>query len=115
MPYSGAPTESARGRGRCWCWQQLLGRERRGLHRRIAETIEQLFARSPEPRLEDLAYHFSEAGEWAKALEYAERAGARADALYAPASAVEQYARAIEAARRQAIPPPLRLHRARGL
>jgi len=75
----------------------LLGRERRGLHRRIADTIEQLFAKSPEPRLEDLAYHFSEAGEWAKALEYAERAGARADALYAPASAVEQYARAIEA------------------
>ena len=31
-------------------YQQLLGRERRGLHRRIAETLEQLFANSPEPQ-----------------------------------------------------------------
>jgi DNA-binding CsgD family transcriptional regulator/tetratricopeptide (TPR) repeat protein len=96
-------------------YEQLLGRERHGLHRRIAETIEQLFANSPEPRLEDLAYHFSEAGDFTKALVYAERAGERADALYAPASAAEQYSRAIEAARLLAMPLPPRLHRARGL
>jgi DNA-binding NarL/FixJ family response regulator len=96
-------------------YEQLLGRERRGVHRRIADTIERQFANSPEPRLEDLAYHFSEAGDWAKALVYAERAGERADALHAPASAVEYYARAIEAARMQAIPVPPRLHQARGV
>jgi DNA-binding CsgD family transcriptional regulator/tetratricopeptide (TPR) repeat protein len=96
-------------------YEQLLGRERRTLHRRVGETIEQLFAGSPEPRLEDLAYHFSEAGDWTKALLYAERAGERADALHAPAGAIEHYARAIEAARLQAIPVPPRLHRARGL
>jgi DNA-binding CsgD family transcriptional regulator len=95
--------------------QQLLGRERRGVHRRIAETLEQLVANSPEPRLEDLAYHYSEAGVWTKALVYAERAGERAEALYAPSSAVEHYARAIEAARQQGLPPLPRLHRARGL
>jgi hypothetical protein len=39
-----------------------------------------------EPQLEDLAYHFSEAGEWAKALPYAEQAAVQAEALYAPAS-----------------------------
>jgi tetratricopeptide (TPR) repeat protein len=96
-------------------YEPLLGRERRALHRRVGETIEQLFAGAAEPRLEDLAYHFSEAGDWAKALVYAERAGERADALYAPAAAVEHYARAMEAARRQAMPVPPRLHRARGL
>jgi tetratricopeptide (TPR) repeat protein len=96
-------------------YEQLLGRERRALHGRVGETIEQLFAGSPEPRLEDLAYHFSEAGDWTKALIYAERAGERADALHAPSGAVEHYARAIEAARLQAIPVPARLHRARGL
>jgi DNA-binding CsgD family transcriptional regulator/tetratricopeptide (TPR) repeat protein len=96
-------------------YEQLLGRERRGVHRRIADTLERLSADSPDPRLDDLAHHFSEAGAWAKALVYAERAGARADALYAPASAAEHYARAIEAARRQGVPVPARLHRARGL
>jgi DNA-binding NarL/FixJ family response regulator len=96
-------------------YAQLLGRERRGLHRRIADTLERLYANSPEPRLEDLAYHFYEAGEWAKARVYAERAGERADALYAPASAVEQYARAIDATQLEAIPQSARLHRARGL
>jgi DNA-binding CsgD family transcriptional regulator/Tfp pilus assembly protein PilF len=96
-------------------YEQLLGRERRSVHRRVAETIEQLFANSPESRPQDLAFHFSEAGDWEKALVYAERAGERADALHAPASAVEHYANAIEAARLQAIPPSPRLHRARGL
>jgi DNA-binding NarL/FixJ family response regulator len=96
-------------------YQQLLGRERRGLHRRIAETLERLFATLPESRLEDLAYHYSEAGVWGKALAYAERAGDRASALYAPTSAVEHYTRALEAARLQAMAPPLQLLRARGL
>jgi DNA-binding CsgD family transcriptional regulator/tetratricopeptide (TPR) repeat protein len=96
-------------------YEQVLGRERRSVHRRIAETIEQQPANAPEPSLEDLAYHFSEAGDWPKALEYATRAGERADALCAPAGAVEHYARAIEAARAQRIPVPPRLHRARGL
>ena len=53
------------------------------------ESIEQMSAASPEPRLEDLAYHFSEGGDWVKALLYAERAGERADALHAPAGAVD--------------------------
>ena len=60
-------------------YQQLLGRERRGLHQRIAVTLEQLVATSHQPRLEDLAYHYSEAGVWNKALAYAERAGQRTD------------------------------------
>jgi DNA-binding NarL/FixJ family response regulator len=96
-------------------YQRLLGRERRGLHRHIADTLEQRFATSLEPRLEDLAYHYSEARVWDKALAYAERAGRRADALYAPISAVAHYTRALEAARRQGIAAPRDLLRARGL
>jgi DNA-binding NarL/FixJ family response regulator len=96
-------------------YQQLLGRERRGLHRRIADTLEQGFATPLEPRLEDLAYHFSEAGVWDKAFTYAERAGKRAAGLYAQTSAVEHYTRALEAAQRQGIAAPRSLLRARGL
>ena len=94
---------------------QLLGRERREFHRRVGQAIEQVAESSGGSGLEDLAYHFLEAGDWPRAVTYGERAGGRADALGAPASAVEQYARAIEAARRQPIPVPSRLYRARGM
>jgi DNA-binding CsgD family transcriptional regulator len=96
-------------------YDQLLGRERRGVHRRIAVALERVSAGASGPRLDDLAYHFFEAGEWASALVYAERAGARADALYAPASAAEHYSRAIEAGRRQGVAVSPRLYAARGL
>ena len=96
-------------------YRQLLGRERRGVHRRIGDILEQSSGSSRDAKLEDLAYHFAEAGVWDKALEYAEQAGERADALYAPTSAVAHYALAIDAARMDGIPPPARLHRARGL
>ncbi len=96
-------------------YEQLLGRERRGVHLRIAAALEQMSAGSVDPRLDDLAYHFFEAREWARALVYAERAGARADALYAPASAAGHYSRAIEAGRRQGVAVPPRLYAARGL
>jgi DNA-binding NarL/FixJ family response regulator len=96
-------------------YASLLARERRALHRQIAQTIERLHAAAIAEHLEDLAYHCSEAGEWAKALEYAAHAGERARALSAPRAAVEQYTRAIAAAHHLALPPSPRLHRARGL
>src|SRR5438270_6739503 len=47
---------------------QLLVRERRALHRTIAETCESLYASSVEPHLADLASHFLPAGVWHGAL-----------------------------------------------
>ncbi len=94
----------------------LLVRERLALHRTIAETMEQLYVDSPDPHLADLAYHFYEAGEWAKALVYAQRAGEKAQSLYAPRAAIEQFTHALEAARwlPERTPRP-DLYRARGL
>ena len=79
---------------------ELLARERLALHRTVAEIAEQLYADSLDQHLDDLAYHFSEAAFWPKALAYARRAAERAQRLYAPRAAVEQLSRAIGACRR---------------
>ena len=55
----------------------LLERERRLLHRGIADAIERLYGSSPDARLDDLAAHFFAAGAWPQALEAARGAGAR--------------------------------------
>jgi DNA-binding CsgD family transcriptional regulator len=94
---------------------ELLARERKTLHRTIAETFERLYASTLEAHLADLASHFSEAGAWEKALEYGQRAGEQAQALYAPQAAIEHFTRALDAARHLSLTPPASLYRARGL
>jgi DNA-binding CsgD family transcriptional regulator len=95
-------------------YRQLLLRERKALHRTIAETIEQLFAATLDAHLTELAYHFYEAGVWEQALSYAQRAGERAQALYVPRVAIEQFTRALKATHHVAAAPLARLYRLRG-
>ncbi len=95
-------------------YRQLLLRERKGLHRAIAETLEQLFALALDAHLTEVAYHFYEAGIWEKALVYAKRAGERAQALYAPRIAIEQFTRALKAAHHVKSEPLAPLYRLRG-
>lgn len=92
----------------------LLARERAALHRAIAQEAEGAYAGALDPHVADLAYHYFEAGSWEPALEYARRAGQRAQALGAPLAAVEQYTRALAAAGALAAAPPPELHLARG-
>ncbi|HEV2235268.1 MAG TPA: AAA family ATPase, partial [Ktedonobacterales bacterium] len=94
----------------------LLARERRALHRAIAATIAAQ-ATAPEvaaARLPELAEHSFAAGEWAAALEYAERAAEQALALHAPRAALAHSERALEAAGHLGIPPRARLYARRG-
>ncbi|MBI3960299.1 MAG: AAA family ATPase [Chloroflexi bacterium] len=102
----------------------LLGRERQTLHRIIGAASERIYGGMFDPSLgagaaaqvAELAYHFYEAGEWPKAFDYAWRAGERAQALYAPRAAIEQFTRALQAAQHLAQPPSLiSLYRRRGL
>src|SRR6266851_7266978 len=95
-------------------YADLLVRERKTLHRRVAETIERLYAATLEAHLADLAYHFSEAGVFEKALLYAQQAGERAQRLFAPRAAIAQFTRAVDAAQRGSIIPPASLYRLRG-
>lgn len=101
---------------------EVLGRDRRELHRRIATAIEaetgepnlgaahqiassaiaasmELRARDPrDGRVEELAYHFDEAGDVARAHHYHVRAGAVAARSVAAVRAIRHLERAIELA-----------------
>ena len=97
-------------------YTELLGRERQALHRSIGEAIERAYTQKLDAYVTELSYHFSEAGEWTKALDYARRAGEKAQALYAPHAAIEHYTRALTAAHQSPqTPPNAHLYRARGL
>jgi DNA-binding CsgD family transcriptional regulator len=92
----------------------LLDRERRLLHRRIAEAIEGDDLTPLETRLDDLATHSDAAGSWVDALDAARRAGIRAASLHAPRAASDQFTRAIKASRALGLPPDPQLHQERG-
>ncbi len=93
---------------------ELLARERRALHGRVAEALLRQGPAAVEERLADVAYHCTLAERWPEAMEYGRRAGERTQALHAPRAAVEQFTRAIEAARRLGVTPTAGLYRARG-
>ena len=103
-------------------YEDLLGPERRALHRSVGRAIEQLSTTGADGQAAVLAYHFYAAGEWASAYAYAVRAGDQAQALYAPHAAIDHYSHALAAAERMersdivGLEPGLRtgLHRRRG-
>jgi DNA-binding CsgD family transcriptional regulator len=73
----------------------------------IADAIEASSGDQPDgldAHLNDLAYHFFEAADWSKAQAYCERAGSRAQRLFAPGICIQHLSRALEAARRNGTP-----------
>jgi DNA-binding NtrC family response regulator/tetratricopeptide (TPR) repeat protein len=74
------------------------------LHRRVGLAIEALYAERLPGQEEVLAHHFSEAGEWPKALAYLTRAGEKAVRAFAIREARTLYDRALAVASHQAAP-----------
>jgi tetratricopeptide (TPR) repeat protein/DNA-binding CsgD family transcriptional regulator len=95
-------------------YTQLLVRERRAIHHKIAETIEKLYATTLEHYVEDLAYHYYKAEVWEKALKYGQQAGDKAQVFYSPRAAIEHYTQALHAAQHMFILPSTTLYRRRG-
>ena len=96
-------------------YANLLARERKTLHRIMAETIEQLYGSAlQDVHVAALAYHFYKAGVWIKAIGYGQQAGEKALALYAPRSAVEHLSQALDAAQRHATVSTTKLYLMRG-
>jgi predicted ATPase/DNA-binding CsgD family transcriptional regulator len=96
-------------------YSHLLARERRALHRTLAEMIEQLHSSSlQDAHVADLAYHFYQAGVWLKALEYGQLAGEKAIGLYSHRAAVDYFTWALEAADHLSLPPAPALYHTRG-
>ena len=71
-------------------------RLRRRMHRHVGDMLEKLTA-NPDEVAEQLATHFVEAGDHARAWRYARRAGERARAAYSYAEALDDYRRAVTA------------------
>ncbi len=94
-------------------YHRLLIRERKRYHGQFLAAMENVYAGSLETHAGDLAYHAFEAGIWEKALIYAQKAGEKALAFYAPYSAIDQLTRALEAAKYLNTSPPALFH-ARG-
>jgi tetratricopeptide (TPR) repeat protein len=84
---------------------------RMGTHRAVADV---LAAQADSAPLGDLAFHYAEAGQWEQARDYAWRAGAHEQAMYAPREALAYFDQALAAARQLRAPPPWGLLRARG-
>ncbi len=84
------------------------------MHRRIAETVEQVHSMTLNAHLEDLANHFYKGGRWQKALDYAQQAGQKALRLYSHRAAIDYFTWALEAARHLALPLPPASYHARG-
>jgi len=81
-------------------YQGLHYRRRRRLHRLVGEAMERLYADQPGVAGE-LAHHFQQAREWARALPYLLQAGDRARGLYAYREAIDYYQQALEFLKKQ--------------
>ncbi len=86
-------------------YSHLLTRERRALHRAIAEARERPSGDNAEVWLADRAYHYFLANMWDKVLETAPLAGRHAQRMYALRSAIDQFSHALAAAERLSLPP----------
>jgi len=76
-------------------YETILIRQRRRYHRRVAEAFEALYVDRLNDEAPQLAYHFNEARDWAKAIHFYTLAGEAAARLYANAEAIEHYRRAL--------------------
>ncbi len=86
---------------------------RRRTHQRIGEALERLYAAEPRAHVVDLAYHFLESGDQARALRYLRLAGEEASRVYAHDEALEHYAQAGELAQVLGLPDEeLAIHQA---
>jgi class 3 adenylate cyclase/tetratricopeptide (TPR) repeat protein/nucleoside-triphosphatase THEP1 len=77
---------------------ELLQRERRLLHRAVGEALEAIAGSHPDTRAEELAYHFDEARDVARAFRYHRIAAERSLRMAAPVQAMAHLERAIELA-----------------
>ena len=82
-------------------YQQLLAEQRRDLHQKVAQSLEEMFAELLDEHAGMLAHHFSLAGDNPKAFMYHRMAGDKAFRLSANLEAAEHYSRAIELAQDQ--------------
>ncbi|MBI3522484.1 MAG: AAA family ATPase [Chloroflexi bacterium] len=80
-------------------YRTILQRRRRDLHRKVGETLAELYADRREEYSGEIGAHFAEAGD-PRAIEYLGQAGDRAMRLHAVEDALAHYTRALDLARK---------------
>jgi class 3 adenylate cyclase len=86
-------------------YEQLSLTRRAQLHRQIGEAMESVWSEKADEHASELAYHFSAAGEVAKASAYHSQAAGRAQSVYAVEPALAHYTAALEAAAELGLQP----------
>ena len=81
-------------------YESLLVKKRRAIHRRVAEAYEQLYADRLGEYAAVLAYHYAQAGDDAKTMEYSLQAAEAAVRLFAYPEARGHLIRALDALQR---------------
>jgi class 3 adenylate cyclase/tetratricopeptide (TPR) repeat protein len=81
-------------------YSMLVSERRRVLHQVVAAAVEELYVDRLPEHYEMLAHHYSEAGEWAKAIDYLAKAARKAAAAAANDDALAYYSRALEGCER---------------
>lgn len=81
-------------------YETLLRRRRGALHQQAAEALEALYADNLEEYFDEVAQHYSQSSQAAKAVEYLLKAGDKARRLYANQEAARYFERALEIADR---------------
>jgi adenylate cyclase len=100
-----------------YLYKRLSPGERRLLHGDVAAALEKLYEGQLDEMAVQLAHHFHQSGEYARAFQYFTLAAERAARLYATDEAIRHYTRAIEIADRVSpdVASVAKLHRGRGL
>jgi tetratricopeptide (TPR) repeat protein len=76
----------------------LLLQRRKELHRAVGAAIEELYRDRLPEHYAELAHHFTRGEDWSKAMEYGTLAADQSAHAFANTEAIEEYARALEAA-----------------
>ncbi|HCL89722.1 MAG TPA: hypothetical protein DHW70_00110, partial [Candidatus Atribacteria bacterium] len=72
-------------------YNSLLFKARRNLHNKIGAAMEEMYLSKIDEKVEELAYHFKNSNDKEKAVLYLNKAGDKAQSLYAFKNAVNYY------------------------
>jgi len=79
-------------------YKSIPGHLRKELHKRVGDSIEELFEDDIEGHYSDLGFHYKRAEDFSKGIEYYLKAGEKAEGIYAHEDAMEMYKEALKLA-----------------
>jgi class 3 adenylate cyclase/tetratricopeptide (TPR) repeat protein len=87
-------------------YSSILRRQRTHFHRQVGEAMERLYQEGVREHAAELAHHFAEGQDDARALRYSAMAGEEAARVFANTEAVQHYRRALALAAKEHVNSP---------